>query len=854
MKGVKKGRGINWFNLLIPLIALGISIGMVVKYYQKKGLWVEVSFKDVRGITPHQTPVKYRGVEVGKVEEIKIDKDNLNLFILRLLIYPQYEYLVKKGTIFWKATLEISPDKISNLDTLLKGSYISLLPPTTKKSELVKLPTEFYFKGLEHPPGEKGYHFVLISQEGDLGKNAPIVYKGVQIGKLYSKTLYPDGTLHYKGLIFQPYNYLLYRNIKFYRIDPVKFKASIDSIQLKIPSLRLMLTGGVGLYVGDGGGFPKEKYPLYSDLEDIQYAPEVIKLVTTSKQPVSKVVYNNLIAGKVIDSEYDVKKDIKILKVKFKKEFFHLLQENPYFYIQTPKLSLTDLNLKKLITGAYIQMGVKGGKSKLKKEYKIMAVPPEKRGYKFTFLPNPKVKLKKGEKIFYRGVEVGEIEDVKLVKGELKARGKIYNRYLYLVNDSTIFYPISPLELKASLTQFSMKVAPLPQIIQGGITFLTLNPREKLTTRHFSIFSSFSDLQNWIKLTQKGRVITLYTPKLHGIKKGTPIYYDTFPIGEVLNYTFNPQSNRVEIKAFIRKKYLPYLNSHALFYIKKGIKVKASLSGVKVDIPPAMGLIQGAIVLEGKYNPKAPIRESFPLLTSQQVENRKFFHIFLLLPKSYSLKEGSPLIYKGVKIGEVDNLTLDPQKGVVKASIKIPNRYRLYFHTGAKIYLEKFQASINGVRNTSALITGGELHLLPSLKGKFKEFYSLDAINPPPTHYKRGVRFILHTPGTQPVSVGAPLYYKYVEIGEVEKVYLSPKDEGVDVEIFVPEKYSYLIRKGDKFRYFHPFKFSAKFLKFKMEMGTLPTLLRGGFILQQVDYGTPKAKSGTTFTLQPEEE
>ncbi|MEO1941914.1 MAG: MlaD family protein, partial [Campylobacterales bacterium] len=636
MRGRKERRGINWVNWLIPLIALGISIGMVLKYYQKEGLWVEVSFRDVRGITPLQTPVKYKGVEVGKVEEVEIDKSDLNRFILKLLIYPQYEYLIKKGTLFWKATLEISPDKIANLDTILKGSYIAVLPPTTNRQELEKLPTELYFIGLEHPPGEKGYHFVLISGSGDLGKDAPIVYKGVQVGKLYSKKLGKDGKLRYQGLIFEKYQYLLFKNLKFYRIDPIKFKASLDSIQFRVPSLRLLLTGGVGIYIGDGDGVPKEEYILYSDLEDIQYAPEVIKLVTTSKLPLSKVVYNNIVAGKVVSSEYDLKRDLKILRIKFKKEFFHLLKKSPYFYIQYPSLSLQNLNLRKLLSGAYIQMGLKGVEAPIQKSYRLMEIPPERRGYDFQLKLVGEPKVSAGEGIYYRGIKVGEIGKVELEGTGLKVIGKIYNRYRYLINDSTLFYPISAVELEATLSKISLQVPPMVQLIKGGITFITPANRD-LKSRKFPLFSSLSQLKEWLKLHRDGAVIQLTAPSPAGVGKGTPIYFRGFKAGEVLGVKWNPELGRVVIESFIGKKFLSYLNSSTLFYRQQRIRAYFSLSGVKVALPPAEGLLKGAIEMEGNSSRFSPLN-SYPLLSWEEYQSRNYFNIYIVAPKSYGVK------------------------------------------------------------------------------------------------------------------------------------------------------------------------------------------------------------------------
>jgi|GEM_PF-5623841 len=255
-------RRINWLIWIIPFLSGIISLSIVLKYYSKEGLLIEVSFKNVNGFKPGKTAVKYRGVKVGVVEKITLDRENLNRFIVKVRIYPQYSYLIKQGSQFWKAMVQISPDRISNLDTLLKGSYIAILPPATSREKLERLPTQFYFKGMEHPPGEEGIKIGLISNRGELGKGAGIFYKGFLIGKIYGKRLLPSGKVHYTALIFKPFTYLLTKNIKFYRMSPVEFKASLQRVEIKIGSIRVLLSGGVGVYVGEGKGDKNRNYPL----------------------------------------------------------------------------------------------------------------------------------------------------------------------------------------------------------------------------------------------------------------------------------------------------------------------------------------------------------------------------------------------------------------------------------------------------------------------------------------------------------------------------------------------------------------------------------------------------------------
>jgi paraquat-inducible protein B len=318
----------------------------------------------------------------------------------------------------------------------------------------------------------------------------------------------------------------------------------------------------------------------------------------------------------------------------------------------------------------------------------------------------------------------------------------------------------------------------------------------------------------------------------------------------VIARRFDPTSDRLQLTAYISPQFIHYLTPTTIFYRNSGVKVKVGLEGVEVKTAPLAAVVEGAISMEGNWTSTPSPATSYRLWSYDQFKNRNRFQVQLRMKTNPGLRTGTPLYLAGVKIGEVTKLEYDPQTEVVVASISVPKKYRKFFGRGAKIYLDQFQASIDGIRNVGAILTGGILHLFPSQTPPLKKYYRLTLINPPPTFTKPGIRVKLWTPGQRPISVGAPIYYKYVEVGKVEQVELNP-DGGVVVTLFFPKKYHYLVRKGDKFSYLYPFKLTTHFLSLKLEVGTLPVILKGGIVLRDVNFSAPLAPAGTLFRLTP---
>ncbi len=86
---------------------------------------IRIRFASAQGILPGRTELRYLGVRVGLVDEVRTDRGRVEV-IAR--IQPGYEELRREGSIFSLVEPQISLQGISGLETIISGVYIDCIP------------------------------------------------------------------------------------------------------------------------------------------------------------------------------------------------------------------------------------------------------------------------------------------------------------------------------------------------------------------------------------------------------------------------------------------------------------------------------------------------------------------------------------------------------------------------------------------------------------------------------------------------------------------------------------------------------------------------------------------------------
>lgn len=298
------------------MISALVGLWLVTRYYSAKGPVVIVRFENAEGIIAGKTPVLCRSVNIGTVSDLQLSSDNKSVLV-KLAMTREATRLMVEDTQIWIERARYSAAGISGLNTLVSGNYIQVQPGISKKR--VK-----DFQGLENPPptppGVPGIHFKLIAdQAGGLGPGAPIVYKGIQVGKLESRTFHTEpAEVEFDAFIDGNYMSLVNEETRFYNSGGLDLKIGAEGVQMRLGSLESLLTSSVTFTDPDPNAQhvksipPGQKFALYASLSDakkVDFNPTIpyLLLFTGSVRglsPDAPVEFRGIRVGSVVAASF----------------------------------------------------------------------------------------------------------------------------------------------------------------------------------------------------------------------------------------------------------------------------------------------------------------------------------------------------------------------------------------------------------------------------------------------------------------------------------------------------------------------------------------------------------------------
>lgn len=228
---------------VIPLVAAIIAGWLVWQHLQRQGPEVTVRFNDVSGLRVGQTPVKYRGVQVGEVVDMRLSQDQKQALV-RIRLHDSAAGIAREGARFWIVRPRVGWGAVSGLSTVFTGPEIQVLPSGEG-------PRAFEFTGLEAAPVGLESHGLRLTLRAARPKairaNTPVYYRGVEVGVVQRIALSPNtaaADLHV--IVFRRYAPLVRQGSVFWNTSGVSAKASLmKGLDFELESLRSLVQGGV---------------------------------------------------------------------------------------------------------------------------------------------------------------------------------------------------------------------------------------------------------------------------------------------------------------------------------------------------------------------------------------------------------------------------------------------------------------------------------------------------------------------------------------------------------------------------------------------------------------------------------
>ena len=269
---VKAGRAapLIW---TVPLIAVIIGAWLVYQEIRNTGLRIEVTFASGAGVEAGKTRIKYRDVDVGRVEAVHLMPDLSGVRVEIELSRTTAAFLTD-ATRFWVVAPRLEIGEISGLETLVSGVYIAMDPSDTGT------PTR-QFQGLEAPPvirsGQAGTEYVLVTDTlGSVTHGAPVLYRGINVGEVLGFALDQDGTrITVPVFVRAPYDKLVRPDTRFWNASGISVDLGAEGLKIQASSLQSLIRGGINFETGPGIGpvsrvSADHRFPLYKTREDVE--------------------------------------------------------------------------------------------------------------------------------------------------------------------------------------------------------------------------------------------------------------------------------------------------------------------------------------------------------------------------------------------------------------------------------------------------------------------------------------------------------------------------------------------------------------------------------------------------------
>ena len=261
---------------IVPVMAIAVAAYLVYHRMQDYGPEITVAFSDGGGLRVGQTPVRYRGVQVGEVTGVRLSKDEKKALV-RIRLIRSAEGLAREGSRFWIVRPHVGFGQVTGLATVLSGPEINVIPGKEDAK------ADFEFTGLETPPStiEGGLKIIVRAARPKMRADAPVYYRGVEVGTVQKLDLAPNAlSADVHVVIYPRFAALVREGTSFWDSSGLNIKGGVlKGLDIEFESLRAFITGGIEFATppGTARAKPGPVFFLYDEpkKEWLAWAPKI---------------------------------------------------------------------------------------------------------------------------------------------------------------------------------------------------------------------------------------------------------------------------------------------------------------------------------------------------------------------------------------------------------------------------------------------------------------------------------------------------------------------------------------------------------------------------------------------------
>lgn len=237
------------------------------------------------------------------------------------------------------------------------------------------------------------------------------------------------------------------------------------------------------------------------------------------------------------------------ISVELDPDYEGLLRKGTQFWVVRPRVSTTNVSgLGTLLTGAYVELDPGPPDAEPASSFIGLEKPPATNrnipGRRLVLTAGQAGSLVEGSPIYYRGFEVGRIENRILDTEFLRVTYDAFIREEYsgLVKENTRFWNTSGIDISAGSDGFKLRTPSFQAMFSGGATFdVPDGIQPGGTVADGKVFTLFEDedAASSSNFNPTLKFILLFEQTVRGLSKRAPVEFRGIPVGRVADISFD---------------------------------------------------------------------------------------------------------------------------------------------------------------------------------------------------------------------------------------------------------------------------------------------------------------------------
>ena len=222
--------------------------------------------------------------------------------------------------------------------------------------------------------------------------------------------------------------------------------------------------------------------------------------------------------------------------------------------------------------------------------------------------------------------------------------------------------------------------------------------------------------------------------------------------------------------------------------------------------------------------------------------------ITITFEEGTSIKRDAKLIYRGVEVGKVRTVALDPSLERVNVEAQLNRPAVGLAREGSQFWIVEPEVGIGGITGLSTLISGSYIQIAPGGGAAATSFTGLPT-PPAVPEGEQALTIALEAEDASMLGSGDTVTYRGVQIGTITKVTLPEDGPHIRVEVVIEREHAQLVRANSIFWLASGIHADLSLLNPGFEIGSLASLIRGGVALATPEPEGEPATAGMVFLL-----